>query len=114
LHIPLDSAEPLSPERYRNLDEYRAWLSEQAIGPESRFVLLRGDFEVSWDVQARVGRSQDAVAPGGPVAFRSATNDVMIVFSADASKVPDSGLSGLSSEERLPGFFMLGPAGNVR
>jgi hypothetical protein len=38
----------------------------------------------------------------------------MIVFSADASKVPDSGLSGLSSEERLPGFFMLGPAGNVR
>jgi len=114
LHSPLTHSQPPSPDEYRNVDEYRVWLTEQSIGPDTRFTLLRGEVEASWDVQAAVGRSWDAVVPGGPVAFCATKNATTIVFSADASKVPEPPTPTSLPGGRLPGFFLLGPSTEAR
>jgi hypothetical protein len=114
LQSPLTSGEPPSPEKYRNVDEYRGWLVEQAIGPQARFILLRQDVEISWEVQASVGGGRGSVVPGGPVAFRSTKNTDSIIFSADSSKIPEPSTLGPLSEPRQMGFFLLGPAMGAR
>jgi len=43
----------------------------------------------SWEIEAAVRSSRDAVVPSGPVVFRSTKNGITIIFSADASKVPE-------------------------
>ena len=111
---PLTLDEMATADNYRNLDEYRVWLAEQAVGPRGQFALLRGDVETSWEVEAAVGSSRDAVVPGGPVVFRAAKNSATIVFSADASKVPEPTIPGLFPEKRLPSFLLLGPSTETR
>jgi len=114
LHSPLIHGQPPSPDECRNFDEYRVWLTEQSIGPETRFTLLRGNVEASWEVNASVASSRDAVVPGGPVAFCATKNASTIVFSADTSKVPEPLTPTSLPEGRLPGFFLLGPSTEAR
>jgi hypothetical protein len=114
LHSPLIHGQPPSPDECRSLDEYRAWLAEQSIGPETRFTLLRGELTTSWSVEAAVRDSRDAVVSGGPVAFRPGQNSVTVVFGADASKVPEPLTPTSLPEGRLPGFFLLGSAMGAR
>jgi len=114
LHSPLIHGQPPSPDECRNLDEYRVWLTEQAIGSVTRFTLLRGEVETSWEVEAAVRNSRDSVVSGGLVAFRSTRTAVTIVLSADASKVPEPPTPTSLPEGRLPGFFLLGPATEAR
>ncbi len=105
---PLAYEKPVTSDIYRNLDDYRAWLAGQAIGPETRFTFLRGDVETSWDVEASVSFNRNSVVPGDPVLFRSTKNGVTIVFSSDASKFPDPCDS--YPEKHLPGFYVLRPS----
>jgi hypothetical protein len=111
---PLKFDEPTTSDKYRSVDEYQVWLAEQAVGPTTQFSLLRGDVETSWEVDAAVGSSRDAVVSGGPVVFRAAKNGITIVFSADASKVPEPSIPGLLPDKRIPGFFLLGPSTKAR
>jgi hypothetical protein len=113
LVMPLTFGVPLSSHSYRNLDEYRAWLAEQTVGPQTRFALLRGDVETPWEVEASVARDPIGVIFGGPVTFHAGKTAVTIVFSADASKVPEPE-PGLLPEMRIPGFFVLGPSTEPR
>jgi hypothetical protein len=114
LLLPLNDNEPLSPDRCRSPDEYHAWLTEQAIGPQTRFTLLRGEVVTSWEIEAAVRSSRDAVVPSGPVVFRSTKNGITIIFSADASKVPEPLTPTSLPEGRLPGFFLLAPSTEAR
>jgi hypothetical protein len=111
---PLKSGGPLSPDKYHNIDEYRVWLTQQAIGPETRFTLLRGNVETAWEVAASLARDPFPAIPGGPAAFRSTKTTTTIIFAGDTSTVPESAMPELFPEKRLPGFFLLGPAAEAR
>jgi len=111
---PLKSGGPLSQDKYHNIDEYRVWLEQQAIGPGTRFTPLRGNVETAWEVAASLARDPFPAIPGGPAAFRPTKNSATIVFAGDASTVPESAMPELFPEKRIPGFFLLGPATEAR
>jgi len=114
LLFPLTSGRPLSQDKYHNIDEYRTWLTQQAIGPETQFTLLRGNGETAWEVAASLARDPFPAIPGNPAAFRSTKNSATIVFAGDASTVPESAMPELFPDKRLPGLFLLQPSTEAR